>query len=218
MITTKVRTKLKIGKVKTATKLGALDALKRVGAVVQEKTRREMSNRSPLQNPKKWKVGTIQGSGESSGRRRDGRGRFLRDRSGPRDLVALVAQVPNPDRVTSWKTRRAPGGMLLRDIQFEMDRRKVSTVVGPSKIPSLNKLQEFGGATQFHFTPVPQPKGRSRKFQNPLYGVITNKKTRKTIYTFSRSLKARRFMEKGLAKSRARIPEQFRDRIYGPAS
>jgi hypothetical protein len=189
----KVRTKLNVARVKQKVLNANERALKIAGADVQEKTRRQMSNRTPLSRPKQWVVGNKDGA----------------------PLVALVRKIPKPDRVTSWRTRRSPRGFLLNDIKWDYSNRRVSVAIGPEKIPQLNKLHEFGGSITVHFNPGGKPK-RSRKFKGAVFGTLSNKKTDRTIYSFSRRVKGRGYMAKGLAKSLRSIPAKFRDTIKGP--
>lgn len=189
----KVRTKLNTARVKRKLLDANERALKIVGSDVQEKTRRQMSNRTPLSRPKQWVIGNKDGA----------------------PLVALVRRIPKPDRVTSWRTKRSPRGYLLSDIQWDFSNRSQSVAIGPEKIPQLNKLHEFGGSITVHFNPGGKPK-RSRKFAGAVFGTLSNKKTERTIYSFSRRVKGRGYMAKGLAKSLRSIPAKFRDTIKGP--
>jgi len=213
------KTTIRLDDKRVRRKLGEANAkaLKIVGMRVQEKAQRAMSNRSPLQQPKLVKIGTAQGSGDSGGKRRDSRGRFLRDTGGPRDLVAMVTRVPKPDRVTSWKTGRNGKGFLRADIRYAYDPFRGSVVIGPATIPKLNALHEFGGSETIHFYAAGGGPKRSRKFRNPIYGRLTSRrKSKPPIYTFTKSYKPRRYMERGLKATASQIPTAFRDTFKGP--
>jgi hypothetical protein len=183
-------------------------ALRRVGLVVKDRTKRVISSRSPRKNPKRVKVGTRFGL----------------------DLIALVDRVPKPDVVTSWRTSRFPKGMLRQDIQSDYDTRTQSVVVGPAKFPKLNVLHEAGGVGVRYFKPVP-----IRVPGNRVLGILTNTppkrrqarrdKRGRLRYrmveeanppTFRIRVKPRPYMARGLAKAMPRIPQEFRDQIRGP--
>jgi hypothetical protein len=184
-------------------------ALRRAGLVVRDRTKRQMSRRSPRKVPVRMTVGARFGL----------------------KLVALVDRVPKSDRITSWKTQRNPEGMLYRDIQSDYDNRSKSVVIGPSKFPALNELQERGGTARRWFKPIPKKAPR-----DSVFGILTNtipreKKRWVTIngrnrrrrgreitssYSLEIRIKPRSYMAKGLAKAKLRIPEEFRDTIQGP--
>ena len=173
---------------------GVERALKKSGMVVQEKTQRGMSNRTPDAKPKLWKITQKDGS----------------------DLVAEITKIPKPDRVTSWKTPRSPKGFLRSDIRYDYTSRKQSVVVGPSRQPKVNQLNEFGGSKPYYFVPTYAKYPASRKYRSPTYGVLTNKPTASAIHTFTRNVKPRRFMQQGLKKALPQIPAQFKDTVRGP--
>jgi hypothetical protein len=173
---------------------GIARALKKSGMVVQEKTQRGMSNRTPLAKPRMWKITQKDGS----------------------DLVAEVNKIPKSDRVTSWKTPRSPKGFLRSDIRYDISSRTQSAVVGPSRYPKVNQLNEFGGSKAFYFIPTYSRSKPSRKYKKPTYGYLTNKPSAKAIHTFTRNVKPRRFMEQGLTKAMPQIPAQFKDTVRGP--
>ena len=173
---------------------GVERALKKSGMIVQEKTQRGMSNRAPLPNPKLWKITTKDGS----------------------DLVAEVNKIPKSDRVTSWKTSRSPKGFLRSDIRYDLTSRAQSVVVGPSRQPEVNQMNEFGGTKPYYFIPTYTRSKPSRKYKKPTYGYMTNKPSASAIYTFTRNVKPRRFMEQGLKKAMPQIPAQFKDTVHGP--
>lgn len=193
-ITASTRIKLNTPQMRRLVGDAAARALKKAGMRVQEKTQREMSNRAPLKKPRFMKVAQKDGS----------------------DLVAAVYRVPRQDKVTSWKTGKNPKGFLRSDIKYEYDTRTRSVVIGPRRFPKLNQLHEFGGTTPLYFVPIPAPKTRSRKFRAPRYGHLTNKPNAAAIYTFTRNIKARRYMERGLRQAMPQIPQQFKDTVRGP--
>jgi hypothetical protein len=189
----KVKKKIDTGRVQRKVREGNARALKIVGADVQEKTRRQMSHRAPLSRPKQWLIGEKDGA----------------------PLVALVDKIPKPDRVTSWKMKRSSRGFLLNDIKWDYSPTRESVAIGPQQLPTLNKLHEFGGAVTVFFTPGGGPK-RSRKFKGAIFGRLSTKRSPKAIYQFTRTVKPRGYMAKGIAKSLAGIPSRFRDTIKGP--
>jgi len=213
-----VKTTIRLDDARVRRKLGDANAraLKIAGMRVQEKTQRSMSSRSPLKNPKLWKIAEKQGEGGSSTPRRDRSGRFVRDRSGPRELVALITRVPVSDKVTSWKTGRNAKGFLRNDVRYAFDQSRGSVVIGPATLPKLNQLQEFGGTTPVYFYATRGGPKRSRKFKNPIYGRLTARRSGTPLATFTKSLKKRGYMSKGLQAARPQIPLAFRDTLKGP--
>jgi hypothetical protein len=185
-------------------------ALQKAGLEVRKQSQRQMvgggtrSGRKPLAKPRWWKVGEKDGY----------------------PVVAFVKKVPRPDKVSSW----APQAFLRNDVQADFDPRSRSIVIGPSKVPWLNQLHEFGGqvnvyvrhtrtpVTSFANQQVPQKfqksatSGKRRRYGRGAYvGVFDN--TRGDFFVGSRSVRARRFMEVGLLAAMPKIPPQFRDRI-----
>jgi hypothetical protein len=194
-------------------------ALQKAGLEVRKASQRQMvggstrSGRKPLAKPRWWKVGEKDGY----------------------PVVAFVKKVPRPDKVSSW----APQAFLRNDVQADFDPRSRSIVIGPSKVPWLNQLHEFGGQVNVYVrhtrTPVmtfagqkvPQnmmqmnrggerrdASGRFRKrivSRGAYVGVFDN--SRGDFFVGTRSVRARRFMEVGLLAAMPKIPEQFRNRI-----
>jgi hypothetical protein len=89
-------------------------------------------------------------------------------------------------------------------------------VVGPSRYPKVNQLNEFGGSKPYYFVPTYGKYPASRKYKTPTYGYLTNKPTASAIHTFTRNVKPRRFMQQGLTKALPQIPAQFKDTVRGP--
>jgi len=185
-------------------------ALQKAGLEVRKQSQRQMvggstrSGRKPLAKPRWWKVGEKDGY----------------------PVVAFVKKVPRPDKVSSW----APQAFLRNDVQADFDPRSRSIVIGPSKVPWLNQLHEFGGQVNVYVrhtrTPVTTFAGQKipQKFQKSAatgkrrtggrgayVGVFDN--TRGDFFVGTRSVRARRFMEVGLLAAMPKIPPQFRDRI-----
>jgi hypothetical protein len=196
----KIKTKFKLDTARVRRKLGeaTADALKFAGYDVKKATRREMSNRTPTKRAQNWKIASRHGF----------------------DLYAQINRVPKSDRVTSWKTPRHPDGFLRSDIESNYDTRSKTVVIGPSKIPRINRLHEFGGQVTVYFKPIPRPPGS--RWGNRIYGVLTNRRPKVTgssriqqagIYSFTRNVKPRRYMEKGLQKALPRIPKYFKNMI-----
>lgn len=177
-------------------------ALKRAGMDVRRAVQKGMSSRTP-KAPRQWNIGRRHGF----------------------NLVALVTRVPKTDVVTSWRTSRNPKGELRQSIEYDYDYRRESVAIGPSAErmrPAVNKLLEFGGTTTHYFVPVQRnPPGRRR---NTVYGRLSNSRPRVRgtrteqvgLYSFTRQVRGRGFMAKGLAKSLPKIPERYRNSVTGP--
>jgi hypothetical protein len=197
----RVGTKFKWDGAKLIRKIGEVNAreLKFAGAEVRKATRKAMSSRSPRGKPEKWAVGSSKGF----------------------RLVANVYRIPKDDIVTSWKTPKHPGGFLRDDIQYDYDFGSKSVVVGPVKIPKVNKLQEFGGSTTLYFSPTPR-KGKAR-YSRTIYGTLSNSPPKAAggvpeagIYSFTKQLRPRKFMDIGLKRAMPKIPERWRNKVAGP--
>lgn len=184
-------------------------ALQKAGLEVRKSTQRGIvggstrTGRKPLAKPRWWKVG----------------------QKGSYPVVAFVRKVPRDDKVSSW----SPQAFLRNDIEADFGPRSRSIVIGPSKVPWLNQLHEFGGTvnvyvqhgrypvTQFAGHKVPQSmmsggKGRGRAKASGAYvGVFDN--TRGDFFVGTRQVKARRYMEIGLLAAMPKIPKQFQNRI-----
>jgi hypothetical protein len=173
-------------------------ALEKAGADVREATRKQMSNRAPRNNAVQWKIA---------------------DRHGY-ELIARIDKVPKSDRVTSWKTSRFPGGYLRSQIQSDFSTGKKSVVVGPEaggRDPRVNQLQEIGGPASYYFVPG----GKQRKSGRKVYGTLSHRAPRVYgtqiaqvgLYRFTRAIKGRHFMERGLKKAAPKIPECWRGQL-----
>ena len=160
--------------------------------------------RKPLAKARWWKVG----------------------QKGGYPIVAYVKKVPRPDKVSSW----APQAFLRNDIEADFDPRSRSIVIGPSKVPWLNQLHEFGGSVNvyvrhtkfpvnsFAGQKVPQSmlttdgrRRRSKKAGGAYVGVFNN--TSGAFFLGSRRVRPRAFMEIGLQAAMSKIPRQFQNRI-----
>jgi hypothetical protein len=200
-------------------KLGEANAkaLQRVGMDVRKIVQKGMSSRDVLGSKaetvekkvarmKKWRIGSRHGV----------------------NLVALVDKVPKPDVVTSWKTPRNPKGYLRQSIQTDYSHRSESVVVGPAAdrmSPRLNVLLEKGGTTTHYFVPYGrQPPGIKRRKRNTIYGRLQNSRPRVTgrrieqvgLFSFTRTVRGRGFMAKGLQKALPKIPDRWRNSVRGP--
>ena len=171
-------------------------ALKIAGAEVRRASQRAMSVRAPLKVPRFVDAGTVGG-----------------DR-----LVVLRTQFPKDDRVTSWKTARNPKGFLRSDIRYDYDTSTDSVVVGPTKLPRLNKLHEVGGPIQLYFVRTGPKRKVPRRFSGgSVFGFQSNRPIGdESTRLGTRRVKGRRFMGRGLDNAKAKIPEAFRDQIVGP--
>ena len=189
------RTKFKWGHVLDRMSAGRQKALKIAGAEVRRGVQRSMSNRKPSME-KLVEIGTVEGQ----------------------RLVARRTQFAKSDRVTSWKTAQFPKGFLRSDIQYDYDRSTDSVVVGPAKLPKLNKLHEVGGTINLWFVKTAAPAKVPRRFSGgAVFGITSNRPIGKqSIKLGSRRVKARRYMAQGLKNGMAKIPEAFRDAISGP--
>ena len=189
------RTKFKWGHVLDRMSAGRQKALRIAGAEVRRSVQRSMSNRRPSME-KLVDIGTVNGM----------------------RLVAKRTQTAKPDKVTSWKTPTFPKGFLRSDIQYDYDSSTDSVVVGPAKLPKLNKLHEIGGTINLWFVKTAAPAKVPRKFSGgAVFGITSNRPIGKeSIKLGSRRVKARRYMQTGLKNGMANIPEAFRDAISGP--
>jgi hypothetical protein len=189
------QTKFKWGHVLDRMSAGRQKALKIAGAEVRRAVQRSMSNRRPSME-KLVDIGTVNGM----------------------RLVAKRTQTAKPDKVTSWKTPTFPKGFLRSDIQYDYDSSTDSVVVGPAKLPKLNKLHEIGGTINLWFVKTAAPAKVPRRLSGgAVFGITSNRPIGKdSIKLGSRRVKARRFMAQGLKNGMAKIPEAFRDAISGP--
>jgi hypothetical protein len=156
-----------------------------------------MSQRKPLAKPKRWKLTDIDNT----------------------TLIALVDRPPKDDVVTSWKTRNFPKGFLRQSIESDWDFASKSVVAGPAKGHKAADLQNLGGSAQFHF--VPRVKAQHRKNiskHTVVYGQIVSYQSDDAILSFRRTLKDRRFIEKGRDKAIKKKPTAkfFADQMHGP--
>ena len=188
-------TKFKWQHVKDRVAVARQRCLKIAGAEVRRSTQRSMSNRKPVRE-KLVDLGTVKGE----------------------RLVAKRTQIPLPDRVTSWKTAMFPKGFLRSDIQYDYDRITDSVVVGPQKLPKLNRLHEVGGPVRLWFVRTRAPSKVPRRFSGgAVFGITSNRPAgNNPIELGTRRVKARRYMENGLAAAMPKIPEAFRDSVAGP--
>lgn len=175
---------------------GRTRALKIAGAEVRRSTQRQMSSRAPAVNPRLVDLGTVGGE----------------------RLVALRRRVTKVDRVTSWKTARNPKGFLRSDIQYDYDPATDTVVVGPVKLPRLNKLHEVGGPVPLFFVRTGPPRNVPKRYGGgTVFGVVTNRSIgQDAIRLGARRVKSRRYMGRGLDRALPRIPRAFKDQIVGP--
>ncbi len=175
--------------------VGRQRALKIAGAEVRRATQRAMSNRKPLKE-KLVDLGVVNGE----------------------RLIAKRRQIAIPDRVTSWKTARFPKGFLRSDIQYDYDASTDSVVVGPTRLPKLNKLHEVGGQVRLWFVRTRAPSSVPRRLSGgAVFGITSNTPGgTDPVELGSRRVKARRYMQTGLDDATPKIAESFRDTISGP--
>lgn len=182
-------------------------ALQKAGMEVRRNTQRGMvggstrSGRSVRAKPVWWQVGEKNGY----------------------PVVAYVRKVPRPDKVSSW----APQAFLRNDIVSNYDGKTQSVVIGPSKVPWLNQLHEFGGQVdvwvqhtrypvkEYGGNPVPQKFQRKSgsTARGAYVGIFDN--TRGDFHVGTRTVRPRRYMQTGLQASLHKIPQQFHRTIRG---
>jgi hypothetical protein len=138
-------------------------------------------------------------------------------------VVGAITQVPREDKLSTW----APKSFLRNDIQSDWDAGTKSVVVGPSKVPWLNQLHEFGG-TRTYWVSIgknPTPFYNGKKLKRSLMrkgpkgwgayvGYVIDRP--RAFKIGQRTIPERNFMENGVQASMHKIPEQFRDMINGP--
>lgn len=189
------KTKFKWDNVRKRLGEARVRALKIAGAEVRRGAQREMANKRPKKTPVLVDLGTVNG-----------------DR-----LIVKVSQPSKSDRVTSWKTSRFPKGFLRSDIQYDYDSATDSVVVGPAKVPKLNRLHEVGGNVKLFFIRTGPPDKVPRKFAGAQFGIYSNRPIGSdAIKLGARKVKARRFMANGLKAAEAKIAPAWRDQIVGP--
>jgi hypothetical protein len=188
-------TKFKWEHVKGRLAVGRERALKIAGSNVRRATQRAMSNRKPIKE-KLIDIGVVNGE----------------------RLVAKRRQIAIPDKVTSWKTARFPKGFLRSDIQYDYDATTDSVVVGPTRLPKLNKLHEVGGQVQLWFVRTRSPASVPRRLSGgAVFGITSNTPAgTNPIEIGSRRVRARRYMQTGLDDAKPNLAEAFRDAISGP--
>jgi hypothetical protein len=188
-------TKFKWEHVRSRLAVGRERALKIAGSDVRRATQRAMSNRKPIKE-KLIDLGVVDGE----------------------RLVAKRRQIAIPDKVTSWKTARFPKGFLRSDIQYDYDATTDSVVVGPTRLPKLNKLHEVGGQVQLWFVRTRAPASVPRRLSGgAVFGITSNTPAgTNPIELGSRRVRARRYMQTGLDDAKPNLAEAFRDAISGP--
>ena len=121
----KVRVKINTRHVQKRYKAGRDKALERVGANMRRQAKKEFSSRVPSKKPQWRRIGERDGT----------------------PILEVSFREPRPGKVTSWKTRRNPGGFLKSAIEYRTDQGNGSVVIGPMpRARWLNKIQEFGGS------------------------------------------------------------------------
>ena len=187
--------KFKWEHVRSRLAVGRERALKIAGSDVRRATQRAMSNRKPIKE-KLIDLGVVNGE----------------------RLVAKRRQIAIPDKVTSWKTARFPKGFLRSDIQYDYDATTDSVVVGPTRLPKLNKLHEVGGQVQLWFVRTRSPASVPRRLSGgAVFGITSNTPAgTNPIEIGSRRVRARRYMQNGLDDAKPNLAEAFRDAISGP--
>lgn len=136
---------------------------------------------------------------------------------GGQRLVVRRKRFSLSDKVTSWKTTRNPKGFLRSDIQYDYDAASDSVVIGPTKLPRLNKMHEIGGSNTLYFARTKAPHKVARKFRGAVFGVVSNDPIGDaSIKLGTRRINGRRFMQTGLKLGMDKIPKAFKDSISGP--
>ena len=131
--TVKVRGKVDVAHVKKRYQAGRDKSLEKVGVFTRQAAKKQLGSNGPLKvksQPSWRKVGEKDGV----------------------PVVSATFRPPRPGKVTSWATRRNPGGFLRAAIIYERDDRRGSVVIGPaSRAVWLNRIQEFGGSRPVNF-------------------------------------------------------------------
>lgn len=183
----------------------AANALKRVGAIIREKTVKGIAGGKQGRTGRKIPVFRIYGE-------KDGY-----------PVVGAIKQVPNADKLSSW----APKAFLRNDIQYDYDYKSSSVVIGPSKVPWMNALHEFGGQRTYFVAIGKEPTAfydgrklkrsvmrKGAKGWGAYVGYVTDRP--RSFKIGQRKIPARGFMKKGLDAGKASIPPQFANTIKGP--
>lgn len=213
--TVKVRGKVNVAHVKKRYQAGRDKSLEKVGVFTRQSAKKQLGSNGPLKvksQPRWRKVGEKDGV----------------------PVVSATFRPPRPGKVTSWATRRNPGGFLRAAIIYERDDRRGSVVIGPaSRAVWLNRIQEFGGARPVNFVLLnrrPAAKLRNglkvppdKASRNGTAYVVTmtdaqfGRKGRSPVFkSASGRVKPGRYMATGLAKVRPRIPKAFQNFVSGP--
>lgn len=193
---------------------GRAKALRKAGAMVYRSVQKQFKSGTPSKKGSVKTVGVIPG----------------RWRSLP--LYERRTRVAKSNAITSWRGRRSPDGFMRSAIAFAYDTSSDSVVIGPMRAAWLNQLHEFGGSQsqrlylRFRGRAVPRQaafglKRTGNKSQFVYVGTFMH--PRPTTANFKATARTRRvrvrpdrYQQKGLAKVRSRIPEQFRNQISGP--
>ena len=208
---TQIRTKFRWNRADVVAKLdkARLRSLRIAGAEVRKQTTRSMSNRKPRSRPQYW---PLTQEVTRSVRRPDGS--MFRETG---LAVAIVYQVPQPDKVTSWKGGQYPKGYLRQSIEYDYDPGTDTVVVGPAtKKRWLNEIHEFGGSQQFHLVPTGRPNGAPKKYQRNTFVTFSDEPIGDSVPLGNRTIKARPFLGPGMRKAMPKIPEMFRNQLRGP--
>ena len=216
MLPTKVKFKalLNVPKVRKKVEASRDKALDRAGAILRRQAGKQFRRRRPQSKPVWKRVGTYEGY----------------------PLVSMNFQPSTPGRITTWK----PKEFLRRKIQYKVDPKRGSVVIGPDeKVARIQQLQEFGGsepvklklvspipAVSLYQYEVPQTllgfsgKRRDAWVRRAAYiGMWHSQKARvkgKTVATDPGRVPAAAFMGKAAKASRNLIPQQFRNQLRGP--
>lgn len=200
-------TKFQWSKAKLRNLIGeaAAQALQKAGLLVRRNTQRSMV-----------------GGGSRAGRTVPAKPKFRM--YGSKDgypIVGAFHAVPRPDKVSTW----APQAFLRNDIQSDWDNGTRSVVIGPSRMPRLNRLHEFGGSKSYWVLAGQYPRAEIRGHKVPqkmrsggrngraYVGYIVDRPMANAIPIGSRTIRGRGYMKAGLEKSMKGIPEQFRNTI-----
>jgi hypothetical protein len=201
-------TKFQFSKEKLKTLVGAAvaEALQKAGLEVRRTTQRAMVGGSTPSGRVRQKA-TFRVYGEKNGY----------------PVVGAIYGVPRQDKVSSW----APKAFLRNDIQSDYDFATKSVVIGPSKVPWLNKLHEEGGSRTYWVaigkepTPIYDGKKLKRSMMRKgpkgwgaYVGYVTDRP--RSFKIGQRTLQPKRYMKNGLQAGMSKIPEQFRNTINGP--
>tara|TARA_Y100001973_G_scaffold106824_1_gene188487 strand:- start:12363 stop:13076 length:714 start_codon:yes stop_codon:yes gene_type:complete len=211
----RLRFRINEKKIKRKVKLGSFAALHKAGSIIRRNAKKQFSVRKPRSVPL-WK------------QEKPFRGN---------KVVSMRWTTTKEGKVTSWR----PKVFLKSKIFYNIDRQKVSAVIGPDRgVTKVNKLQEYGGSdrlflqsiTKFRtpnilgYTPPANlmdkswKRGKKARKARAWIGIWVSRPMKRlqgpVLYSNKGKVPSGRFMKKGLRASKPKIPPCFRNKIRGP--